>query len=122
MDDQRTQQTPHASPSIRLADTALHSSLLQLRGHLSIVHHIHGRVRLRLAASALGQSQALATVRALSTQLAMPAAIRQVSVNAAARSVLIEYDPQRLPDSFWPQLLQAPAEQALALLQQHLAP
>lgn len=80
--------------------------LLPLRRHLSIAHHCRGRVRLRLAASGL-KAVSAATLSRLQEETAKFPAIRAIRINAAALSVVIEYDSDHIPMEWWPELLTA---------------
>ena len=75
-------------------------ALLGLCRHLSIVHHLPGRVRLRFkqalwgAAAGLQRSQFKNLLDGLE-------GIRDVRVNAAVASAAIEYAPQQIPPDDW---------------------
>jgi hypothetical protein len=89
---------------------------LALRGHLRIVHHVPGRVRLRLGSGLLEAADAVAR-SSLAGWLETVDGIRGLRLNLAAASVIIEYDPQRLPPEAWKTLVNGSDEAALALLQ-----
>jgi|AGTN01.1.fsa_nt_gi hypothetical protein len=91
------------------------SALLPLRRHLDIAHHIRGRLRLRLA---LGGLKAVSPeiVARLQQQMESVPAIRSVRANLAALSVVIEYDPDRIPADWWQALLRASDDEARRLL------
>ncbi|NYZ13656.1 heavy-metal-associated domain-containing protein [Azospirillum sp. RWY-5-1] len=78
----------------------------RLSASLRIVHHIPGRVRLKLdAAPDAGLAAAAGDVDALRRALGGSPGIRTVSVNPLARSCTIEYDPSVIPPTAWPDLL-----------------
>ena len=96
------------------------SALLGLRRHISIVHHLPGRIRLRLGPALWGKAAHVDRGRfqALVAQLE---GIHDVRINMAVASVVIEYDPgQVLPDN-WETLVRGDAEAAGDLLNQWLA-
>ncbi|EIC30061.1 HMA2 domain-containing protein [Methylomicrobium album] len=95
----------------------------QLRGYLdrvNIAHHIRGRIRLRLQAypkelplpdpDDTGQFQAL---------IEQTPGVRSVRINPLARSCLIEYDPQVIPDQAWKDFI-AGDSSAAALILEHI--
>jgi hypothetical protein len=89
---------------------------LVLRGHLRIAHHVPGRVRLRLGAGLLEAADAVAR-SSLPGWLETVDGIRGLRLNLAAASVIIAYDPQRLPPEAWETLVNGSDEAAVALLQ-----
>lgn len=89
---------------------------LRLRPHLSLVHQVPGRVRLRVGAGALDVLARLGVgtwVLDDLTPLFAPGAVR---LNAGARSVVITHDPARFPPAFWRDCLEGPDETARARL------
>jgi hypothetical protein len=88
---------------------------LALRRHLSIAHHVPGRIRVRLAASVLKEAKAVDRA-AFNRILAALDGVKEVRVNAAAGSAVVAYDPARLPPKDWDRLLTADAETARTLL------
>jgi hypothetical protein len=79
-------------------------TLLHLRPHLQIAHHIPGRIRLRFA---FGILQVLPKLSADQGEalLAGLEGIHDVRFNAAALSILIQYDPMRLAPALWEKLI-----------------
>lgn len=71
--------------------------LLPLVPHLEIAHHIPGRIRLRVLLSGAAAIQEM-DVEAL--VMSIPG-VRGLRVNTAARSVVIDYDQERIPQDFW---------------------
>ncbi|MCW2248583.1 hypothetical protein M2352_004243 [Azospirillum fermentarium] len=93
------------------------SPLLRLTALLRIAHHIPGRIRLKLEASAGGHlAAAAADIAALNRALTAAPAIRSVSVNPLALSCTIEYDPAAIPPSAWTDLLAGTASPGAAAL------
>lgn len=90
-----------------------------LRAHAAVVHHVPGRVRLRLGPgflSALGVDAGVAVDR-LSR---LNPGVLAVRVNATAASVTVHYDPRRLPPASWETLLQGPIQEATAVMTTYL--
>ncbi|BAR97661.1 hypothetical protein BV133_68 [Blastochloris viridis] len=86
--------------------SALAARLKPLRRHLSIAHHVSGRIRLRLAVGGL----ALFTptlARKLADAATATVGVRSFRVNPAALSVVIEYTPSVLAPELWSQLIDA---------------
>lgn len=94
--------------------------LLDLRRHLSIVHHLPGRIRLRLGAALWGSAARIERDR-FRTLLDGLDGIRDVRVNVAVASVVIEYDPEQIPPDNWETLVRGSAAAAGDLLDQWLA-
>ena len=88
-----------------------------LRRYFTVVHHLPGRIRLRVDAgflAAAGQAE-----RAAVTQLLEAVdGIDAVRVNALAASVVVQYDTHRLAPAHWETLLNGSDQAAAALLQQ----
>jgi len=80
---------------------SLHSAtvgeLLRLIPHLEIAHHVPGRIRLRILLSGLGAVQ---NVDLHALVLSIPGVLG-MRVNTSARSVVIEYNQQKLPYELW---------------------
>ncbi|WP_334175388.1 hypothetical protein [Pseudoxanthobacter sp.] len=93
---------------------------LHLRRFLSIAHHVPGRIRIRLDMAALAH---LPQVDA-SPFVAFAGRIQGVTatrVNAAALSVVVDYDTARIPMAVWPALLTAGPDEVTAILIRHSA-
>ncbi|NBC31310.1 MAG: hypothetical protein GVY13_01410 [Alphaproteobacteria bacterium] len=105
---------------------SLAAILLQARRHCRIVHHLPGRLRLRI--DPRGLDAALAGIpghrpaEAFRTQLAGLAGIRGTEINLPARSVVISYDPAVLRPALWEQLIRGDPANAAAALETLLAP
>ncbi len=96
--------------------------LLSLRHALGIVHHVPGRIRLRLGpaiwdwaqSSGLDRAEAGAWLEGLDG-----GAVRGIigaRLNMAAASLVIEYDHQRLQPLWWETLVRGEDDEALALV------
>lgn len=92
-------------------------SLLALRRDLDIVHHLPGRIRLRLGSLieewTLTQGLDLAQARDLLRSIPGVLGYR---LNPAAASLVIEYDPRRLNPAWWETLVQGDDDAAIALV------
>lgn len=95
------------------------SPFLHLRRHVSIAHHVPGRIRLKLDLRALAELPKVDP----SPFVDLVSRIRGVKatrVNAAALSVVVEYDPQQIPAPLWPRLLTADAAEVERVLAAHV--
>lgn len=86
-------------------------TLLALRGHLQVAHHVPGRIRLRIAptlvksAWRMDRSQIEHALRSIQ-------GIRGVRINPAAGAVIVEYAPGQIAPETWNLLLHGDAETA----------
>ncbi|MGQ9368064.1 cation transporter [Azospirillum sp. ST 5-10] len=91
--------------------------LERLSASVRIVHHIPGRVRLKLTAAPGPELAAAAdAVKEFHRALAGCRGIRSVHLNPLAVSCTIEYDPALIPPTAWPDLLKgerSPGAEAL---------
>ncbi|MCU0589680.1 MAG: hypothetical protein MUF52_16215 [Syntrophobacteraceae bacterium] len=92
--------TDKPSPSSVAERGAIIADLLLLAPHTEIVHHIPGRIRLRLGKSGLG---VLARTD-VETLLRHVPGIRSLRVNRLVGSLTLEYDESRLPHGLWERL------------------
>jgi hypothetical protein len=90
-------------------------TLHALRRHVDIVHHVPGRVRLRLGLPLLGRIEQF-DAALFQRVLASLDGIRDVRVNAAALSVVIQYDPAQMSPTLWQTLTEGEDAQVEALL------
>lgn len=81
-------------------DSHVVDNLLLLAPHTEIVHHIPGRIRLRVARSGV---RLAASIDVQALLHAVPG-IHQVRVNPIVGSVVVEYDAKRLPFPLWEKL------------------
>lgn len=93
----------------------LQQAVLEFRRFLSIVHHVTGRVRLRLDPRAL-DVWPHGSRSALGFPFERLEGIRGVRVNAAALSVAIEYDPRVISPTLWDTLVRGDDDQVVALV------
>jgi len=95
--------------------------LLAGRPHCRVVHHLPGRLRLRLDFHGLSAALAGQPAR-LEALLGRLRGIQRTEVNPGAASVVIHYDPAQLPDALWQALLNGENAAARAALLQLLPP
>ena len=90
--------------------------------YLHIAHQIPGRVRLKLADTALDapRVRALDGNRLKSAFAAVPG-VQDISINLLARSCTVAYDNTTIPDAAWPDLLAGRRTPAAATLLDLLA-
>jgi hypothetical protein len=98
------------------------ADLLALRRGLDIVHQVPGRIRLRLGpeiwawATSLGLDATSAGAWLGGSGLSAVAGVTGARLNAAAASLVIEYDPDRLDQEWWETLILGEDDEALALV------
>lgn len=91
-------------------------TLLALRGHVHIAHHVRGRIRLRIAPT-LARNTAQVDRKQIEQALRAVDGIAAVRVNPAAGSVVVEYAPDRIPPDTWVVLLKGDPDEARIRLQ-----
>lgn len=105
------------------------TDLLSLRAGLAIIHHVPGRLRLRIgqpvldwaagrgldAAGAAAWLAGLAAGRATGVAVGLPGLIG-LRLNPVAASLVIDYDPRRLPSHWWETLMQGDPAAVAALV------
>lgn len=80
--------------------------LAEVLPHLRIVHHVRGRLRLRLGAGILGWLAQWPDA-APEDWLARLPGVTALQMNTLAASLVVEYDPRRIPPQWWERLLGA---------------
>ncbi|EIJ40978.1 hypothetical protein BegalDRAFT_0052 [Beggiatoa alba B18LD] len=83
--------------------------------HLQIVHHVQGRLRLRLLPSLLTVLPHISD-SLFKAKLATLPGIIELRINKPAASLLITYDPYQIQSAWWERLLQASANDVPSLL------
>lgn len=91
-------------------------TLLGLRAHVNIAHHVRGRIRLRIAPT-LTRNTAQVDRKQIEQALRAIGGIDAVRVNPVAGSVVVEYAPDRIPPDTWVALLKGDREEARIRLQ-----
>lgn len=91
-------------------------TLLALRGHVQIAHHVRGRIRMRIGPSLVRDLGRLDTSR-IKQALQSIRGIDSVRVNPAAGSVVVEYAPASIPPDTWRLLLEGDPDEARKHLQ-----
>ncbi|MCG8425897.1 MAG: hypothetical protein MI754_00910 [Chromatiales bacterium] len=92
---------------------------LTMRRHLKIVHHVPGRVRLRVGVALFKELGGVDTAL-FDRILGAIEGIKDVRVNPAAASVVISYSPANLEPSWWDTLVTGADAQAMELLERLL--
>jgi len=92
---------------------------LVLRKHLKIVHHVPGRIRLRVAAALFKEFDGIDS-QVFDKILGAIAGIKDVRVNALAGSVVISYAAKQIKPSWWDTLITGEQGRAVDLLRQLL--
>lgn len=86
-------------------------TLARLRGYLKVKHHIPGRIRISFDPRIVS----LPEIRELTRYDGpLPAGVNGFRVNMAARSVVIEYDPARVPPDYLQELAVSEDDQQAA--------
>lgn len=102
------------------ADAFNAARMRQLRSHIAIVHHVPGRIRVRLDAALRHRS--LGIDRApLQGLFAAVGGIQEVHINPSVGSVVIQYDPHWIAPEDWETLVQGDDTQARVLFDRWLA-
>lgn len=70
--------------------------IIALRDCLTVAHHVPGRIRIRFSLALLARPEARTLMSASNDGRGVPG-FRGMRLNAAARSVVIEYDPAVIP-------------------------
>lgn len=86
-------------------------TLLALRAHVHIAHHVRGRIRLRIAPT-LARNTAQIDRKQVEQALRAIDGIGAVRVNPAAGSVVVEYAPDRITPETWVALLKGDPQEA----------
>ena len=93
------------------------AAMRRLTALLRIAHHIPGRVRLKLNVAAAGEmTEIIAVAKNFGRSFENAPGIRSVSVNPAALSCVVEYDPGRIPPAEWEALIKGAPSMVAELL------
>ena len=107
------------------------SLFFKLRRHLKIIHHIPGRLRLRIAATLLSELRNVEEFSNVDTDRLKQIGtsikgIKGVRINAAAATVIIDYEPEKIEPQWWETLVYGEKSEAMklieALINSNLAP
>ncbi|MBT0778771.1 hypothetical protein [Paracoccus sp. pheM1] len=91
---------------------------LHLRRHVTVAHHVAGRIRLKLAPAALRDMPSADPAPFLDLLRRLP--VRIARLNPAALSVVVEYDPQVIGAADWQVILNGGAAEIAATLNRQL--
>lgn len=89
-------------------------SLATLRGFVRIVHHVPGRLRVRLAPAALQRRADGVSVEELCRRIESIEGVRRLRISPTTLSAVVEYDSDVLRPRLWDSLIDGP-EDALRL-------
>lgn len=96
------------------------SPFLGLRRFVSIAHHVPGRIRLKLDLRALAHLPK-ADPGPFVDLVARVRGVKSTRINAAALSVVVDYDQALIAPAIWPQLLTAEPAAVEQILAGHVA-
>jgi len=108
-----------------LSDHDALSMLERMAAGLRIIHHVPGRVRFKLDTAGLADSRLREAAEQFAAALVDMRGLHGVCLNALARSCVVEYNVDIIPESAWPDLLAGratPARQTLLDLLRGCAP
>jgi len=88
--------------------------LPQILAHLQIVHHVRGRVRLRLRPGIMAILPKLNGASAEQWLARIPGVL-DLRLNLAAASLVIQYDAARIQPQWWERLITTPSQDLPAL-------
>ena len=72
--------------------------------HLNVAHHVKGRIRFRIAPTALSSISQI-NHQELTGFIRSLSGIEDVRINPIAASVVVYYNPQEIQPSWWEQLM-----------------
>lgn len=90
--------------------------LIPMRSFLRIVHHVPGRLRVRLSRNALNAKSDVSLGDFL--RFVEVACDARVSISKATLSAVVEYDPERLSPGLWDSLIDGPEPAARSAFQE----
>jgi hypothetical protein len=105
-----------------MTDLPSPKAILTLRQGIEIAHHVPGRIRLRLAPTIWGWAQSLGLDAAAAGTWLRPdglpavAGVTAARLNAAAASLVIEYDPRQLDPTWWETLILGDDDEAMIMM------
>lgn len=79
--------------------------LIELAAYFSIIHHIKGRIRVRVnpKIKACGEGISIEDIEALPQRIK---GIKSIKINKIVGSLTIEYDPAVFPSHLWDNMIQ----------------
>ena len=83
--------------------------VIRLRGHIHIVHHVRGRLRVRLSTKVLGRSQGN-QVEQFRRFVESLKGVRRLRMSALTGSAIVDYDQNDLSPQLWESLIEGPDE------------
>ena len=95
------------------------NEFLNIRRHLKIVHHVPGRIRLRVSASLFKEAKGI-DKQMVDRVINAIEGISDVRINAVAATLVITYVTKILKPDWWTDLIEANDDKASALFDQLL--
>ena len=95
--------------------------LFAMRRWISIVHHLPGRIRLRINPKAVTKLEKQSPNKLIGYLKTMPG-IKAVRVNAVVGSAIIEYDAKHIFPDQWNRLFTGSDDEAKAIIRQSFTP
>lgn len=103
-----------------MSPAAFVEEFLRVRDHLSLIHQVPGRMRLRLGVGLFARAAELSQGGLQGALQGLPG-IRAVRLNLAAASLVIEYDPKLMTPDAWVLVLEGNEDEARDILSDWLA-
>ncbi|WP_045221288.1 HMA2 domain-containing protein [Desulfonatronum thioautotrophicum] len=91
------------------------NDIARLRDYLTVKHHIPGRLRVLFHPALINRPEVKELV---SNHSELPPGVTSVRVNALAMSVVIEYDPRRIPPDLLEELVHADEQRVVEVLRE----
>ena len=79
------------------------ATIATLRQYLSIKHSLPGRIRIKFAMGIMSDPEALKLAQSPPD---MPDAVKEAKVNIFSRTLLLEYDAERIPSALLEELIE----------------
>ena len=93
------------------------ATVAKLRKYLTVKHHIPGRIRITFDKAIVTDLEALQLVKSAPE---MPDAVKKTSLNIFSKSIVIEYDAQRVPPDLLEELINASSDDEAAQIVEKL--
>lgn len=93
------------------------ATIATLRKYLSIKHSLPGRIRIKFSLGIMKDPEAMKLAQSPPD---MPDAVKDTSVNLFARTLLIEYDADRVPPALLEELITTPDDDRASEIVQEL--
>lgn len=97
------------------------TAILEHRRELSIIHHVPGRIRVRISRALGARARASVDPDSLDRVIRAISGIEDVRVNPAVGSVTIRYDKSTIDPDWWSTLLEGDSKDAKQLIEKLVA-